>query len=68
MRITLQNYLNLSDVTIESVAKRMSRSRETIRAWRDDHDMQAIVVYDVSEDKIIEIEFLKRRVIKAREE
>ena len=68
MRITLQNYLNLTGVTIESVARKMGRSRETIRSWRDNPKMQSIVVYDATEDNIIEMEFSKRRVIKAKGE
>ena len=66
MRITLQNYLKLEGVTIESARKEIGRSRETIRGWRDDKDMKTIVVYDAAANEIVELEFSKRKILKVR--
>ena len=64
MRITLNNYLNLSDVRTINVAKIMGQSRETIRRWRNSTDKAVTVICDPASLEIEQIEFSTLKIMK----
>ena len=66
MRLTLKNYLLLSDVTIEGMAQEMGKSRETIRRWRNKRRFNVEVWLDEELGAIDKIVISRTRVIKPK--
>ena len=66
MRMTLQKYLGLDGVTSVGLAKKMGRSRETIRRWVDDPDLTSLIEFDVKTGKVSQIEIGQTKIIKAK--
>lgn len=66
MRMILQNYLGLRGNTIEGLAQKMGRSRETIRRWRDDQALDTSVVFDPKTNEVDHIEMGRTKIIKAK--
>lgn len=65
MRMILQNYLELDGTTIEGLAQKVGRSRETIRRWRDDDTLNSSVIFDPKTDEVDHIEIGRIKIIKA---
>jgi len=66
MRMTLQNYLSLDGYTIDGLAQKLGRSRETIRRWRDDKELTSIVVFEVEGNRVEQLEIGVTKIIKAK--
>jgi len=66
MRMTLKNYLDMDGVTINATAQTMGTTRESIRRWRDNKNLDVLVVFDPATDKISHIELNQTKIIKAK--
>ena len=67
MRMILQNYLKIKGNTIEGLAQKVGRSRESIRRWRDDDTLTSLVIFDPKTDEVDHIEIGRTKIIKAAE-
>ena len=56
MRLTLQNYLKMDDTTISSLAKKIGRTRECVRRWRDNEALTTIVHFDTKTGDVEKVE------------
>lgn len=63
-RMRLKDYIDLNIITIQDLARKLGRSRETIRSWRDSSESEAIVVLDSKTYELEHLELEKVRIIK----
>ena len=66
MRMLLENYLELDGNTIDGLAYKLGRSRETIRRWRDNALMDSVVIFDPKTDEVERLELGQIKIIEAK--
>ena len=65
MRMTLKNYLGLDGNTSVGLARKIGRSRETIRQWVSDPRLTALIDFDSKSGEVNHIEIGHTKIIKA---
>lgn len=64
MRLTLTNYLTLEGHSIAGLAKKIGRSRETVRLWTKDKALTTVIDFDVTSGDVDTVEVGKMTTIK----
>jgi len=63
MRMTLNNYLKLEGHTITGLARKIGRSRETVRRWADSPTLTTVVHWDAEDGSVDKVEVGKMKTI-----
>ena len=64
MRMVLHNYLKVHGHTTVGLARKIGRSRETVRRWADNPDLTTTVEFDPVSGDVHQVEVGKMKVIK----